>query len=188
MKRFVVSTMVMCAFVWVGTAPALEPAVKCESLKNKTAGKYAACLQKAVAFLVKRPTETVKYNEKVAKCNDKFRVKWDKAEVKGEGLCPDEPLDPNSLAGFIAEHSDAVAAALAGPDTNTAVSGSAGTSTSVSAPLGMVLVMTLPVRVVSSLVVKEASVATGASLTGSTVMVTVAVSVSGVVGSSSVTV
>jgi hypothetical protein len=138
MKRLVVFGIAVAALVFAGAALALDPAPKCQAGKNKDAGQYAACLQKAEMKLVKTKgtcsvttrlecyrdgdcpvSETcdkdlTKYDEAVTKCNEKFFDKWAQLEEKAAGVCPDEPLDPNSLADFIAEHSDAVAVAIAG--------------------------------------------------------------------------
>ena len=94
------ASWVLCAgivaLLWTGTALSLEAEKKCQVAKNKHAGKYAACLQKAEAFLAKRPTETERYNQRVAKCDEKFRLKWNKAESNADGACPDDLSDPNT--------------------------------------------------------------------------------------------
>jgi hypothetical protein len=114
MKKLAGLGIVLATFVLGGIALALDPGPKCQAGKNKEAGKYASCRQKAESNLVKTGDST-KYNEAIAKCDEKFFGKWAKAEEKAEaGVCPDGIDDPNTLAGFITEHSDAVAAALAG--------------------------------------------------------------------------
>jgi len=98
--------------LWAGTALAVEPAIKCQAKKNKVAGKYAFCRQKAVMIALKKDTEP-----DYSKCNDKFFEKWAKEETKAEdkaATCPDEPMDPNTLAGFITWQSGMVADALGG--------------------------------------------------------------------------
>jgi hypothetical protein len=106
--------LIVGALLCAGSAPALDPGPKCQSAKNKDAGKYAACRQKAEAGLVKTGDAT-KYAEAIAKCDAKFFDKWAKAaETAGAGTCPDGIADPNTLTEFITEHSDAVATALAG--------------------------------------------------------------------------
>jgi hypothetical protein len=139
MKRLVVFGIAVAALVFAAAALALDPAPKCQAGKNKDAGQYAACLQKAEMKPVKTKgtcsvttrldcyrdddcpvSETcdkdlTKYDEAVTKCNEKFFDKWAKDEEKaGAGVCPDGIADPNTMADFITEHSDAVATALAG--------------------------------------------------------------------------
>ena len=63
--------LIVGALLCAGSAPALDPGPKCQSAKNKDAGKYAACRQKAEAGLVKTGDAT-KYAEAIAKCDAKF--------------------------------------------------------------------------------------------------------------------
>ncbi len=137
---FVVCLSTVVLF-WAGTALALDPEPKCESAKNKIAGKLALCLQKAEAKLVKTRgaclgggeechrdddcagtcvKDTEKYDSAIVKCNDKFSEKWVSEETKAteaSATCPDEPLDPNSLAEYVTECSDCVTSLLAGEAT-----------------------------------------------------------------------
>ena len=100
------------AFLPTASAVAgLTPAAKCEALKNKEAGKYAFCLQKAEMKLVKTAgacstsgtacyrddecstgetcsKDMGKYNSLVAKCDQKFSDDWSKWEEKASGSCP----------------------------------------------------------------------------------------------------
>jgi hypothetical protein len=94
---------------WAGTAGALDPGLNCRVGKNKEAGKYAACRQKAEAKAL-TTGEPADYT----KCNERFLAKMTKLEGQGGGWCPDSIADPNTLADFITEHCDAVATALAG--------------------------------------------------------------------------
>jgi hypothetical protein len=89
----------------------LDPAPKCQAGKNKEAGKYSYCQQKAEAKAI-----TAGLPADYTKCEAKFLDKWTKLESKAGGACPDEPLDPNSLADFITEQCDIVAHALATGD------------------------------------------------------------------------
>lgn len=57
-------------------------AQKCQAQKNKIAGKYALCLQKAVAKAVKKGTTV-----DTAKCGEVFDKLWGKAEAKWTS-CP----------------------------------------------------------------------------------------------------
>ena len=45
--------LIAAAMLWVGTSFALEPGPKCQSRKNKSAGKLSFCLQKAEAKFLK---------------------------------------------------------------------------------------------------------------------------------------
>jgi len=83
--------------------------VKCEATKNKLAGKYAFCRQKAEAKAV-RKKEPPDYT----KCSKKFSDKWVKVETRADGSCPDGIADPNSLAELVEAHTDHVALLLSG--------------------------------------------------------------------------
>jgi hypothetical protein len=110
------------ALLWPVIVTALEAGPRCQASKNKEAGKYASCRQKAQAKLVQRvdagdPEAVTKYNDAIDKCDEKFLRRWQSLEDRtgaAGGTCPDEPLDPNSLVDFITDHCDAVATALAG--------------------------------------------------------------------------
>lgn len=93
-------------------AMAADPAVKCESGKNKIAGKYAFCLQKAEAIALKKGA-----SPDYTKCDDKFTSKWasvDAKTVAAGGTCPDGGLDSNTVAGLIQQSSDGVTRLLSG--------------------------------------------------------------------------
>ena len=81
--RIAILTAASLLFTGIAGA-AMTDEQRCQSAKNKHSGKYAACLQKAEGYRVKKPKETTKYAEKVAKCNRKFAKKWAKAEDKAE--------------------------------------------------------------------------------------------------------
>jgi hypothetical protein len=92
-----------------GTAAALSPADKCEAAKNKVAGKYAFCRQKAEAKAIKTG-DPVDYST----CDEKYSDKWTQAEATaGMGVCPTEG-DETAMQSFITQHTDDVAAALNG--------------------------------------------------------------------------
>jgi Protein of unknown function (DUF1566) len=119
--------------VWAG----LSAAAKCEALKNKEAGKYGFCLEKAQMKLVKTkgacstttdtpcyrddecPTgetctkDPTKYNQLVDKCDQKFSDHWGKWEDKAGGSCPTNG-DEASLQSFVQAHVEDVASALSG--------------------------------------------------------------------------
>ncbi len=88
------------------TAAALTEAEKCESAKLKEAGKYGFCRLKAEAKAVKT-AGTPDYS----KCDEKFAPKW--AGIEAGGMCPSSG-DQAAVQGFIAAHSDDLAASLGG--------------------------------------------------------------------------
>jgi hypothetical protein len=102
----------------VRTAHALTDAEKCEAGKNKVAGKYAACRQKAVSTAIKKGLMAPDYS----KCDAKFTDKWGKVETDGAGMCPTNG-DVAAAQGFITTHADAVATALAGAGFSTCGNG-----------------------------------------------------------------
>jgi hypothetical protein len=114
MNRTTMWTTITLALVlaWANAAGALDPAPKCQAGKNKEAGKYAACRQKAEAKAI-TSGDPADYT----KCDAKFFAKWARLEEKaGTGVCPDGIADPNSLTDFITDNCDAVATALATGD------------------------------------------------------------------------
>ena len=95
--------------LWATGAAALTPGEKCEADKLKTAGKYDFCRLKADAKAVKTGNAP-----DYSKCDDKYGLKWGSAESKaGTGVCPSEG-DETTVQAFITQHTDDVAAALAG--------------------------------------------------------------------------
>ena len=92
------------------------PAEKCQSGKNKAAGKYAACRQNAEAKLI-TTGDTGKYNDTIGKCATKLADKWGKLEAtaaKKNVSCPDTPLTEANFKKVIDEHSDNITAGLNG--------------------------------------------------------------------------
>jgi hypothetical protein len=67
----------------IAAAHAVSPADKCDAAKNKIAGQYAFCRQKAEATAVKTGG-----SPDFSKCNAKFSQKWMAAETTGNGMCP----------------------------------------------------------------------------------------------------
>ena len=58
-----------------------DPATTCEALKNRAAGKYLTCLQKAYAFGATSPN-TAKYQYLLGRCATKLADFWSRAETK----------------------------------------------------------------------------------------------------------
>lgn len=113
MTRIGSKLAIAAAFVAAGTGTAwgLSPEDKCEVDKNKEAGKYAFCRQKAEAKAIKKGTAP-----DYAKCDAKLLDKWAKAEQKAidKGTsCVDSVTDA-VIQSFVTAHSDIVAAALDG--------------------------------------------------------------------------
>ncbi len=134
--------MVMAAVLGLATAAgaAQSPGQKCQSGKNQEAGKYAACLAKAEATLLKTegtcslttangchddgdcPTgenctkDLAKYTAAVTKCGDKFEAKWNTLTQKAADAldpCPDGLL-AEEIKEAVDESVANVAAGLAG--------------------------------------------------------------------------
>ena len=114
----------------------LTPAAKCEALKNKEAGKYVFCLQKAEMKLIKTAgvcsvagtlcyrdsecpsSETcskdlTKYNAAIDKCEQKFSDHWTKWEEKAGGACPTTD-DEAAAQAYLTDHSARLAEYLLG--------------------------------------------------------------------------
>src|SRR5262245_2055141 len=83
---------------------AASEAEKCEAAKNKAAGKYAFCRQKAEAKAIKTG-DPVDYS----KCDTNYSTKW--ASAEGGGMCPTTG-DQAAMQSCITAHTNRVAAAL----------------------------------------------------------------------------
>lgn len=71
----------------VSAVAGVPPADKCEASKNKEAGSYYACREKAEAKAIAKGGVA-----DYSKCTAKFDDKWGAAESKGGGACPDNVL------------------------------------------------------------------------------------------------
>ena len=96
MIRVVVSLLATIVLFAPTHTSAAGPVAKCQSTKVKTMGKYVACRTKteAKAAIKGEPVDT----DALAKCAAKFVSGWDKAELKGDGLCADPPGSDEQLA------------------------------------------------------------------------------------------
>lgn len=97
-------------------AHAVDPVAQCRASKNKAAGAYATCRQKAEANLANNG-DTTKYDAAIAKCATKVTDAWTKAEAKAAAksvACLDGAPTAPQFKAVIEEHTDTVAAALAG--------------------------------------------------------------------------
>src|SRR5690348_12215787 len=92
-----------------GSAWALGAAGRCASGELGAVGRHGACRLHANAAVAKiggaRPA--------FARCDTKFSVKWRRAETQGMHGCPANG-DQAAIQAFVAQCTDAVAAALAG--------------------------------------------------------------------------
>lgn len=95
---------------------AADPVLQCQSAKNKAAGGYATCRQKAEATLATNG-DTAKYAAAIGKCEAKFSTAWTKAEAKAAAkgvACLDGAPTAPPFKAVIDRHTDTVAAALGG--------------------------------------------------------------------------
>ena len=97
-------------------ARAADPVAQCRAAKNKAAGSYATCRQKAEANLANNG-DVPKYDAAIGKCVSKFSDAWSKAEAKAASkavACLDGAPTVSAFEPVIKRHADTVAAALAG--------------------------------------------------------------------------
>ena len=120
MTKTCVTVAAWATLLLIGAAPAGATPTsqqKCQSGKNKAAGKYAACRQNAEAKLVAGRFDEAKYATAIGKCETKFANKWQKlidAATAASVSCPDAPLTGAQFKTVIDEHSDNITTALAG--------------------------------------------------------------------------
>ncbi|MBI5504181.1 MAG: DUF1566 domain-containing protein [Deltaproteobacteria bacterium] len=105
MMAVAVAGLVLTAVSALAAAP---PADKCEASKNKTAGAYYSCREKAEATAITKAA-TPDYS----KCSTKFDSSWDKAETAGAGACPDTVLTA-PVNTYIAAQAAEAASVVAG--------------------------------------------------------------------------
>lgn len=100
-----------CVGLLASPSLAATPEESCEISKNKSTGAYAACRQKAEAKAIKKGAAP-----DYSGCDAKFLKAWDKAEAKAgkKGAACVDGLPSATMQGFVGNHTDAVAAALAG--------------------------------------------------------------------------
>ena len=141
MRAIVLGSMLIV--LGASVAAAAPAGRKCQSAKNQEAGKYASCLSKAEAKLLKAAgscsvttatecyadgdcpmgetcaksqEDTDKYTATVGKCLGKFNDKWDSLTQKADDAgdpCPDG-LASSEIQDAVDEHVANVAAGLAG--------------------------------------------------------------------------
>lgn len=103
---------VAVALLLAGTALAATPAQDCASRKNKEAGKYVQCREKAQAKFVLKSDPAV-LAIALQKCADKLAGNWTKIESAAGGACPTQGGLP-AVVQFLDTTSADVATALAG--------------------------------------------------------------------------
>lgn len=108
MRKTITTAAIAAMVLSAVSAMAATPADKCEASKNKTAGMYYACREKAESTAIKTGLP-VDYS----KCTAKFDSSWDKAEAAGAGDCPDTVLTA-PMNAFLAGQATAAAAVIAG--------------------------------------------------------------------------
>jgi hypothetical protein len=102
------------ALLLAGAALAATPGEKCESSKNREAGKYAECRQKAEATFALTGNAAVR-TLRLARCADTYGGKWPAIESKAGGTCPSTG-DQTEIQQYLDAATTEVAAALAGGD------------------------------------------------------------------------
>jgi hypothetical protein len=102
----------------VGIAHAATPEQRCQSAKNKAAGKYAACRQNAEAKLATTdgdPIDLEKYSKALVSCATQYNRAWQKAidrATSAGGVCSDAPLTAADFQAVIDDQTDNVAIGL----------------------------------------------------------------------------
>lgn len=96
----------------VSASSAATPATKCQSGKNKAAGKYAACRHNAEAKLATNG-DGAAHTAALGKCANKYAGAWQKLELKAGGACPSNG-DESGVANVTNQCTSNVATELAG--------------------------------------------------------------------------
>jgi hypothetical protein len=103
--------MALTAVLPVAATAGPLPADKCEAGKNKIAGAYYACLEKAESTAILKATMP-----DYSKCTAKFLDKWDSAEDKGAGTCPDTIAVTQDMADYLKAQAAEAASVVGGAD------------------------------------------------------------------------
>lgn len=116
LKRLAPFVTVAALLLASTTTHALDPASRCQSAKNRAAGKYAVCQQNAEAKLA-TTGDTAKYDYLLARCDAKFTTLWQRAidnAARAGASCLDAPLTGVQFQTVIDQHTDNIATALDG--------------------------------------------------------------------------
>ncbi|MBI5503419.1 MAG: DUF1566 domain-containing protein [Deltaproteobacteria bacterium] len=108
-SRVMIAAALVLAFP-IAALAALLPAEKCEAAKNKTAGAYYSCREKAEATAIAKALPMPDYS----KCSSKFDTSWDKAETTGAGACPDNVTLTADMNAYLAAQAAEAASVIAG--------------------------------------------------------------------------
>jgi len=100
------------ALLLTGSALAATPGERCESGKNREAGKYAACRQKAEAAYA-LTGDASRRSTTLARCDAKYGKNWPAIENKAGGTCPSTG-DQTAIHLYLHTATTEVATALAG--------------------------------------------------------------------------
>src|SRR5262245_16983172 len=95
-----------------GTPASTSPDRKCQSDKNRAAGSYDYCRQKAEAEFATMDNELAR-TVAFQRCQDKYDPKWASIERKAAGACPSAG-DQAAVRGAIDEATTNLATVLAG--------------------------------------------------------------------------
>jgi hypothetical protein len=118
LKRSDVAGVGIGLLLAVGTAHAATPEQRCQSAKNKAAGKYVSCRQSAEAKLATTPGDPIdldKYSKALTRCATAYNRGWQKAIDKATqagAVCPDAPLTAADFQAVIDDHTDNIATGL----------------------------------------------------------------------------
>lgn len=110
MKKLITAAAI-AAMGLTATAALAAPttADKCEASKNKAVGAYYSCREKAEASAILKALPA-----DYSKCDATFDGKWDGAETKGEGMCPDTVTLTADMSAFLAAQAADAALVVAG--------------------------------------------------------------------------
>ncbi len=103
------------ALACIGTALEAQTAMLCQAGKNREAGKYAYCRQRAEGLMV-TSGDAAKYTDAIAKCDTKFSRNWAKLERKATDAgttCPTTG-DQAAVQSLVTSDATVVAGALGG--------------------------------------------------------------------------
>ncbi len=100
------------ALLLAGPVAAGTPAQNCESNKNKEAGKYAECRQKAESTFALTGNEVVRAII-LQGCGAKYDRRWPAIEDRSAGMCPSTG-DQTALRQYLDSATSKLAAALSG--------------------------------------------------------------------------
>ena len=89
------------------------PEQQCQAVKNRVAGKYAACRQSAEALLA-MSGDTARYDAMITRCATSFTTAWQRAQEKKTSTCLDGAATEAAFQAAIDEATTSIAAALAG--------------------------------------------------------------------------